>query len=88
MIGLEGGRFAPAPARHGGVLCDLGSRLGVVHRQPRSPLDVSHKRRAELGIIGQTGVVGGEAQQRGEAKPLLGRDRNLAVLGEHALVAT
>jgi Phage integrase family len=48
---LEGGCLAPAPARHGGVLEDLGAWLGVVHREPRSPLGVRDQRRAELGVV-------------------------------------
>src|SRR5215218_5645639 len=88
FLRLEGGCLAPAPARHGGVLEDLGARLGVVNREPRSPLDVCDQRRAELGIVWQAGVVGGEAEQRREPKSLLGRDREPAVVGEHALVAT
>ena len=63
-----------------------GAGLGVVHRDPRSPLDVGDERGPELGIVGQPRVVGGEAEQRGEAKPLLGRDLEVAMLGDHVLV--
>jgi hypothetical protein len=46
------------------------------------------RRRAELGVVGEAGVVGGEAEQRREPEPLLGGDREPAVMGEHALIAT
>ena len=57
------------------MLEDLGVRLRVVHRKPGSPLGVSDDRRAELWVVGKAGLVGGKAEKRDEAMPLLGRDR-------------
>ena len=69
------------------MLEDLGVRLGVVHREPGSPLGVGDERRPELGVFGEAGIVGGEAEQRDESMPLLGRDREAAMVSEHFLVA-
>ena len=42
---------------------------------------------SELRIVGQVSVVSGQAHGRGEAKPLLRRDPQVAVVGEHPRVA-
>ena len=69
------------------MLGDLDPGLGIVHRQPGAPLEVSNERGAELRIAGQSRVVGGEAHKRGKPEPLLGRDPEAAVVSEHVLVA-
>jgi hypothetical protein len=88
QLRFERRRLAPTPARDRCVLDDLGAGLRVVLREPRSPLNVGNERRTKLRIVGETGVVGGEAHQRREAESLLRRDRQIVVLGKHSLVAT
>ncbi|HEY8523372.1 MAG TPA: hypothetical protein VIL48_00315 [Acidimicrobiales bacterium] len=68
------------------MLDDLGAGLGVGEGDAGAPLKVGDERRAELGVVGQAGVVGRPAHQRGEPESLLGRDAQVAVLAEHALV--
>src|SRR5262249_29158769 len=43
---------------------------------------------SELRVVGEQGVVGGDAQQGGEAEPLCGSDGQAPVMGEHDLIAT
>ena len=57
-----------------------------MHGEASAPLDVSHEGGAELRVVGQSGVVSRQAHQRGEAKPLLGRDVQPAVVSEHGVV--
>jgi len=66
---------------------DVHTGLRVVLRQSRAPLEIGDERRAELRVVGQLGVVGREAHQRREAKALIRRDREVAVLCDHLLVA-
>jgi LysR substrate binding domain len=54
--------------------------LGVLHRQPGTPLQVPDERRSELRVAGQTDVVGGPAQQLIRLEPL-----QLAVSEGHKL---
>src|SRR5215204_3089585 len=84
---LKWRRLAPTPARYRCALGDFGSWLGIVHREPTAPLGVRDERRAELRIVREARVVGGEAHQRHEAMPLLGLDREPSMVGEHILVA-
>ena len=56
-------------------------------RKAGPPLEVGNERGAELWVIRELSVVGGETHQRREAEPLLGRDREVVMLGEHPLVA-
>lgn len=63
-------RLAPSPARHRRVLDDLGIGLGVVLCDARAPLEVGDERGAKLGVVGQSGIVGGQAHQHGEAEAL------------------
>ena len=65
-LALERRRLAPAPARDGRVLGNVRARLRVVHREARPPLQVRQERRAELRVLGEAGVVGGQAHQRNE----------------------
>jgi hypothetical protein len=58
-----------------------------MHGQPGPPLEIGNQRGAELGVVGQAGVVGGCTHERREAKPVLGRNTETAVLGQHVLVA-
>lgn len=64
----------------------VSSRLRVVKREARPPLDVADERSAKLRIVGEARVVCGEAHQGGEAEALLTSDREPAVVGEHVLV--
>ena len=88
LLGLVRRCLAPSPVWDRRVLYDLGAGLGVVLCEPRSPLDIGDERRTELRILRETGVVGSEAHQGSEAESLLGRDRQVVVLGEHPLITT
>ena len=71
--GLNGGA-TPQPHRGTGACSTgLGAGLRVAERQPGAPLDVPHERRPELRVVGQPGVVRGQAHQRGEPEPLVRR---------------
>jgi hypothetical protein len=69
---IERGRLPPAPPGYGRVFEDLGFRLGILHGEPRPPLDVANDRGPELGVVGKAGIVGRETEQRRELVPLLG----------------
>jgi hypothetical protein len=68
------------------VLDDGGVGLGVVEREAGCPLDVPDERGSELGIVGQLGVVGGQGHEAREPEALFQRDRQIAVVTEHAFV--
>lgn len=51
-------------------------------------LEIADQSSAELRIVGQVGVVGGQAHSGGESQSLLGGDRQPAVVVEHPLIAT
>ena len=72
MLRLERRRLAPTPARDRRSMTSApGCEFAL--REPRSPLDVGNERRAELRVVGETGVVGSEAHQRSEAVNLSAR---------------
>ena len=52
------------------MLGDIGCVCGVVHGQPCAPLGISHDGGPELGISGQSCVVGSDRQQSYESQPL------------------
>ena len=55
--------FTPAPVRHRRLGVDRRTRLRVDHGEPRSPLQVGDEGRAELGIVGQTDLIGGVEEE-------------------------
>src|SRR5258708_14262620 len=65
----------------------MAARCGVLLRQSRTPLDVGYKRRAELGIGGQTSFVSHLADQASPPCPLGLSQRFPDVLGDHAGIA-
>jgi hypothetical protein len=50
------------------------------------PIQLAEQRGAELRVAGQTGVIGGQASQRGEPELLTGGDARGTVTGEHGRV--
>jgi hypothetical protein len=54
---------------------------------PGAPLEVADQGGAELGVGGQSGVVGGLTHRGGEPQALLPGDRQTTVVRQHPVVA-
>ena len=83
------GGATPQPQRGTGACSATpsasGRELCIASRVPHSTYPMIAARNS--GSAGQPGVVRGQAHRRGEPVPLLGRDRQVAVVGQHRFVA-
>src|SRR5271154_2985525 len=61
--------------------------LWVLDSYPRAPFEISAERGPELGVRGQSDIVGRAAEELHPQRALLQRDALVEVLADHALVA-
>lgn len=87
-IRLPGGPAGPQSQRGTGHISRrTGAGLGVLHRDPRAPLDVGGKSGPKFGVGRQPGFIGGLAEQAHPPRPLGLGQRLADVFRHHVRVA-